>query len=63
MTVEIRLILLFNKCFYYLSVSLGTISIMSFGLKVSALSMNLFARIAFNPNGGLRPMIYRIEVS
>jgi hypothetical protein len=48
---------IFQEIFLYLSVSLGTISIMSFGLKVSALLMNLFARIAFNPKGGLRPMI------
>jgi hypothetical protein len=33
---------------------------MSFGLKVNALSMNLFASIAFGPKGGLRPMIYKI---
>ena len=50
----------FQEIFPYLSVSLGTISIMSFGLKVSALLMSLFARIAFNPKGGLRPMICRI---
>jgi hypothetical protein len=43
----------------YLSVSLGTIRIISFGLKLRALLMNWFAREALNPKGGFSPMICR----
>ena len=39
-----------------LSVSLGTMSIISFGLKVRALLMNWFAREALTPKGGFNPM-------
>lgn len=42
----------------YLSVSGGAIKIRSFGLNLSALSMNLFASLAFLPKGGFSPMIY-----
>lgn len=31
----------------------------SFGLNVSALSMNLFAKHPLTPKGGLRPIIYK----
>jgi len=41
----------------YLLVSFGTISTTSLGLKDNALSINLFARLALTPNGGLSPII------
>lgn len=41
----------------YLFVSFGTINITSLGLKVNALSINLFARDALTPKGGLSPII------
>lgn len=42
---------------HYLSVSGGTIRIMSFGSNSRALLINLLAKAAFSPKGGLRPMI------
>jgi hypothetical protein len=48
-----------NTAAHYLLVSFGTISTMSLGLKDNALSINLFARAALTPKGGLSPIIYK----